>query len=447
MMCVVWEVLVVLVVVVCLVGVVCGGFGFSMFVGQVVQFDFCLDENGYLCCCIFDFVNVVFGKDVCVFSICGWFLVCYCVVSECGEEWLCFCYFCNVFDFKKVYLFVFFIDFNNLYNLMCWQFENYLQFLYNVMFMLLFGKKFEVIYVSFQFCLLWFEFMVIYKFMDYGCMWVFFQFYFMQCCKMYNWLYCVFIIKQNEQEVVCIDLYIDMCLFLGGFIVFSMLDGWFLVYDFDNLLVLQDWVMVIDICVVFSCLYMFGDENEDDLELVCDLYFYVVFDLQVGGCCKCNGYVVCCVCDCDDSLVCDCRYNIVGLECDCCKLFYYDWFWQCVIVCEVNECVGEWGVVWVWVVGGECGRLFWGFLVVGFWLGVLVVVVFEDGLLCGCCGIGGRCVLVCFGFGRVESGFIYLCGIGCGYLGFYLVCLVRLGRSVGNVVGRGFYRKFVDWFF
>lgn len=38
---------------------------------------------------------------------------------------------------------------------------------------------------------------------------------------------------------------------------------------------------------------MFGDEVFGD-ENVLWSYYFVIIDLVVGGCCKCNGYVVSC---------------------------------------------------------------------------------------------------------------------------------------------------------
>ncbi|XP_011828541.1 PREDICTED: netrin-1 [Mandrillus leucophaeus] len=181
--------------------------------------------------------------------------------------------------------------------------------------------------------------MAIYKSMDYGRTWVPFQFYSTQCRKMYNRPHRAPITKQNEQEAVCTDSHTDMRPLSGGLIAFSTLDGRPSAHDFDNSPVLQDWVTATDIRVAFSRLHTFGDENEDDSELARDSYFYAVSDLQVGGRCKCNGHAARCVRDRDDSLVCDCRHNTAGPECDRCKPFHYDRPWQRATAREANECV------------------------------------------------------------------------------------------------------------
>lgn len=339
----VWEALAALAAVACLVGAARGGPGLSMFAGQAAQPDPCSDENGHPRRCIPDFVNAAFGKDVRVSSTCGRPPARYCVVSERGEERLRSCHLCNASDPKKAHPPAFLTDLNNPHNLTCWQSENYLQFPHNVTLTLSLGKKFEVTYVSLQFCSPRPESMAIYKSMDYGRTWVPFQFYSTQCRKMYNRPHRAPITKQNEQEAVCTDSHTDMRPLSGGLIAFSTLDGRPSAHDFDNSPVLQDWVTATDIRVAFSRLHTFGDENEDDSELARDSYFYAVSDLQVGGRCKCNGHAARCVRDRDDSLVCDCRHNTAGPECDRCKPFHYDRPWQRATAREANECVGEWG--------------------------------------------------------------------------------------------------------
>ncbi|XP_076792695.1 netrin-1 isoform X2 [Arvicanthis niloticus] len=339
MMRAVWEALAALAAVACLVGAVRGGPGLSMFAGQAAQPDPCSDENGHPRRCIPDFVNAAFGKDVRVSSTCGRPPARYCVVSERGEERLRSCHLCNSSDPKKAHPPAFLTDLNNPHNLTCWQSENYLQFPHNVTLTLSLGKKFEVTYVSLQFCSPRPESMAIYKSMDYGRTWVPFQFYSTQCRKMYNRPHRAPITKQNEQEAVCTDSHTDMRPLSGGLIAFSTLDGRPSAHDFDNSPVLQDWVTATDIRVAFSRLHTFGDENEDDSELARDSYYYAVSDLQVGGRCKCNGHAARCVRDRDDSLVCDCRHNTAGPECDRCKPFHYDRPWQRATAREANECV------------------------------------------------------------------------------------------------------------
>lgn len=325
----------------CLVKAVFGGYGMSMFAAQTSPPDPCYDENGNPRRCIPDFVNSAFGKEVRVSSTCGKSASRYCVVTEKGDERNRNCHICDASDPKKHHPPAYLTDLNNPHNLTCWQSENYVQYPQNVTLTLSLGKKFEVTYVSLQFCSPRPESMGIYKSMDYGKSWVPFQFYSTQCRKMYNKPNKATITKQNEQEAICTDSHTDMHPLSGGLIAFSTLDGRPSAHDFDNSPVLQDWVTATDIKVTFSRLHTFGDENEDDSELARDSYFYAVSDLQVGGRCKCNGHASRCVKDRDGNLICECKHNTAGAECDRCKPFHYDRPWQRATAREANECVGK----------------------------------------------------------------------------------------------------------
>ncbi|XP_032995452.1 netrin-1 isoform X2 [Lacerta agilis] len=317
-----------------------GGGGLSMFAVQTApQPDPCYDENGHPRRCIPDFVNAAFGKEVKVSSTCGRPQGRYCVLAEKGDERSRTCHLCDAADPKRARPAAYLTDLNNPHNLTCWQSESYVQHPLNVTLTLALGKKFEVTYVSLQFCSPRPESMAIAKSMDFGKTWVPFQFYSTQCRKMYNRPSRAAITKQNEQEAICTDSHTDMRPLAGGLIAFSTLDGRPSAHDFDNSPVLQDWVTATDIKVVFSRLHTFGDENEDDSELARDSYYYAVSDLQVGGRCKCNGHASRCVRDRDDNLVCDCKHNTAGPECDRCKPFHYDRPWQRATAREANECV------------------------------------------------------------------------------------------------------------
>ncbi|XP_016103711.1 netrin-1-like [Sinocyclocheilus grahami] len=316
-----------------------GGYGMSMFAAQSSPPDPCYDENGNPRRCIPDFVNSAFGKDVRVSSTCGAPASRYCVATEKGEDRSRDCNICDATDPKKSHPPAYLTDLNNPHNLTCWQSENYVQYPQNVTLTLSLGKKFEVTYVSLQFCSPRPESMAIFKSMDYGKTWVPFQFYSTQCKKMYNKPSKAAITKQNEQEAICTDSHTDMQPLTGGLIAFSTLDGRPSAHDFDNSPVLQDWVTATDIKVTFNRLHTFGDENEDDSELARDSYFYAVSDLQVGGRCKCNGHASKCVKDREGNLMCECKHNTAGPECDRCKPFHYDRPWQRATAREANECV------------------------------------------------------------------------------------------------------------
>ncbi|XP_038013501.1 netrin-1-like [Motacilla alba alba] len=265
-----------------------GGYhGVSVFAVQSAQPDPCYDEHGLPRRCIPDFVNSAFGKEVKVSSTCGKPPSRYCVVTEKGEEQVRTCHLCNASDPKRAHPPSFLTDLNNPHNLTCWQSDSYVQYPHNVTLTLSLGKKFEVTYVSLQFCSPRPESMAIHKSMDYGKTWVPFQFYSTQCRKMYNKPSRAAITKQNEQEAVCTDSHTDVRPLSGGLIAFSTLDGRPTAHDFDNSPVLQDWVTATDIRVTFSRLHTFSDESEDDSELARDSYFYAAGD---GGAEQRAGY-------------------------------------------------------------------------------------------------------------------------------------------------------------
>ncbi|CAL8302627.1 unnamed protein product [Merluccius merluccius] len=351
-----------------------------MFAAQSSPPDPCYDENGNPRRCIPDFVNSAFGKDVRVSSTCGTPAARYCVVVEDQEDGedgdgeeedgedrgevdgedgreverrTRDCRTCDAEDPKRAHPPAYLTDLNNPHNLTCWRSENHVQHPQNVTLTLSLGKKFEVTYVSLQFCSPRPESMAIFKSMDYGRTWAPFQYYSTQCKRMFGRPSRAAITKQNEQEAVCTDSHTDMRPLAGGLIAFSTLDGRPSAHDFDNSPVLQDWVTATDVRVTFSRLHTLGDENEDDSELARDSYFYAVSDLQVGGRCKCNGHASKCVRERDrdgdrdrdrdggggGGLVCECKHNTAGPECDRCKPFHYDRPWQRATAREANECV------------------------------------------------------------------------------------------------------------
>lgn len=71
-------------------------------------------------------------------------------------------------------------------------------------------------------------------------------------------------------------------------------------------------------------------------------YHYAVSDLSVGGRCKCNGHASKCVpAGPGGSLVCDCKHNTAGRDCDRCKPFHFDRPWARATVRDPNECKRE----------------------------------------------------------------------------------------------------------
>ncbi|XP_066520194.1 netrin-1-like [Hoplias malabaricus] len=305
--------------------------------------DPCYDEHGTARRCIPDFVNAAFGKDVRASSTCGTKGPSrYCIRGKDGDR---SCSTCDSSDLKRSHPASYLTDLNNPHNLTCWQSDTGVRPPLNVSLTLSLGKKFEVTYVSVQFCSRRPDSMAIFKSMDYGKTWVPFQFYSTQCRKVYSRPNRVAVAKQNEQEAVCTDSHVhgaDGRTLSGGLVAFSTLDGRPSAHDFDNSPVLQDWVTATDIRVTFSRLHEDDSETEeeDEEEDRDDSRFYAVSDLQVGGRCKCNGHASRCVKERETgALACDCKHNTAGPECDRCKPFHYDRPWQRATAREAHECV------------------------------------------------------------------------------------------------------------
>ncbi|XP_076065177.1 netrin-1-like [Oratosquilla oratoria] len=327
-----------------------GGY-LKMFEAQHNPPDPCYDNGGTTPKkCIPDFINAAFGREVDSSSTCGKPPSRYCVTSaqEKGEVTR-ECHVCDASDAKRAHPPQFLTDLNNPSNLTCWH-SAPIDPLNpdNVTLTLSLGKKYELTYISLQFCGQKPDSMAIYKSMDHGKRWQPFQFYSSQCRKMYNRPSRLVIGKANEQEALCTDAHLSHDPLAGGSsvtgsrIAFSTLEGRPSAFDFDNSPVLQDWVTATDIKVVLNRLHPEVDESTSDNESVArESFTYAVADLAVGGRCKCNGHASRCVPDKTGQVVCECAHNTAGRDCEKCKPFHFDRPWGRATSREANECVGQ----------------------------------------------------------------------------------------------------------
>ncbi|RWS30270.1 netrin-1-like protein [Leptotrombidium deliense] len=382
--------------------------------------DPCYDEFGNPRRCIPSFVNAAFNKDVKVSSECGSFASRYCISStdEKGET-IHNCHICDKSNPKLRHPSAYLTDLNNPNNVTCWVSEPFTSEAENVTLTLSLGKKYELTYISLQFCSKKPDSMAIFKSMDYGDTWHPFQYYSSQCRKVFGRQNRATITKANEQEPLCTDSNSDPT--PGGRIAFSTLEGRPSAYDFDNSPVLQDWVTATDIKIAFTRMNALpprpqletntlggdfgvgGEEGDDLLEynndtdtsnlLMADYkpdnsYFYAVSDFSVGGRCKCNGHAsrygaallrnaisengarvaivknfsegvahfcfvnfqdsfiraiymkICrlCVHNKKGQLVCDCKHNTAGRDCEKCKQFHFDKPWGRATAHDAHEC-------------------------------------------------------------------------------------------------------------
>ncbi|XP_026685983.1 netrin-B-like, partial [Diaphorina citri] len=94
-----------------------------------------------------------------------------------------------------------------------------------------------------------------------------------------------------------------------------------------------------------------GEDEEEGIESAADLttsttvapllFQYAVSDLSIGGRCKCNGHASRCIKSPQGELVCECRHNTAGKDCEKCKPFFSDRPWGRATVYDANECKGR----------------------------------------------------------------------------------------------------------
>ena len=327
---------------VCMLGHLVQGASFlNMFAAQQTPQDPCYDEDGNARRCIPDFVNAAFSKEVVASSTCGAPPSRYCkTVTDRGEEDMARnCFICDSSHPKRRHPSNYLTDLNNPNNVTCWMSEPFVQFPQNVTLTLSLGKKYELTYVSLQFCSARPDSMAIFKSVDYGNNWVPFQYYSSACRKIYGKSDRGLITRANEQEALCTAAYSNIDPLSGARVAFSTLEGRPSAYDFDNSPVLHDWVTATDIMVVFNRLNTYGDEESE--EEARESYYYALSDFAVGGRCKCNGHASRCIVDRDGNEVCDCRHNTDGNDCERCKPFHYDRPWARATNDNANECVGK----------------------------------------------------------------------------------------------------------
>jgi len=111
---------------------------------------------------------------------------------------------------------------------------------------------------------------------------------------------------------------------------------------------LQEWVTATDIRITLDRLNTFGDEVFGDPQVL-QSYFYAISDISVGARCKCNGHASKCVHSTgmhgERTVVCECRHNTDGPDCDRCLPLYNDLKWKRSTSTKVNECKGRWCII------------------------------------------------------------------------------------------------------
>ncbi|XP_013791378.2 netrin-1-like [Limulus polyphemus] len=295
----------------------------NMFAAQQTPVDPCYDELGQPRRCIPNFVNAAFGKLMDVSSECGKrpSHLCQTFIDQ-RRKMGRTCDTCEADSHPATYL----TDLNNPSNMTCWVSEPFTSRVHNVTLTLNLGKKYEITYISLQFCSDKPDSLVIYKSANFGKTWQPFQFYSSQCSVVYKKPSRGFISRANEQEALCMDTS------LGSRVAFSTLEGRPSANDFDNSPVLQDWVTATNLRVEF---------NRIARRTGAESFHYAVSDFAVGGRCKCNGHASRCVLNKSKQLECDCKHNTDGRDCEKCNSFHFDRPWGRATAHNANECVGK----------------------------------------------------------------------------------------------------------
>lgn len=205
--------------------------------------------------CIPGFENIAYNKKVIASSTCGSPPVNYCVQQQSGSKQNSkSCDRCDAAVESSVRDTRYLTDLEET-NTTCWVSGP----IYdpvdtaNLTLQISFGKKYELTYISLQFCTqLKPDSLSIMKSMDYGKTWIPFQFYSSECKKVFNRALRAKITQANEQEAICTDQHLQSSPFNTNRIGFSTLEGRPSFHEFDTSPVLQDWVTATDIKIVFN---------------------------------------------------------------------------------------------------------------------------------------------------------------------------------------------------
>ncbi|CEF71277.1 Netrin-1a [Strongyloides ratti] len=311
--------------------------------------DPCYDSSGRPIRCVPDFINAAFGKPVIASSTCGVNGPSkFCAIRENVNGLIReVCDICDNTIKSKAHPASLLTDLNNARNLTCWISEPSINKNENVTLTVSLGKKFELTYISMQFCNKIPDSMAIYKSVDNGKNWIPFQFYSSQCMEMYQRDVKDTISPKNEQEAICTNSHTMSP--TASRVAFATLEGRPSAFRFEQSPILQDWVTATDIRIIFNKpstfneqLYAITDSNNitDDIsnDMIAKSY-YSMAELAVGGRCKCNGHASRCIYDKKGQYTCDCKHNTAGNDCERCKPFHYDRPWARATSESANACV------------------------------------------------------------------------------------------------------------
>ncbi|KAF4018641.1 hypothetical protein G4228_010087 [Cervus hanglu yarkandensis] len=305
--------------------------------------DECTDEGGRPQRCMPEFVNAAFNVTVVATNTCGTPPEEYCVqtgVTGVTKS----CHLCDAGQPHLQHGAAFLTDYNNQADTTWWQSQTMLagvQYPNSINLTLHLGKAFDITYVRLKFHTSRPESFAIYKRTREDGPWIPYQYYSGSCENTYAKANRGFIrTGGDEQQALCTDEFSDISPLTGGNVAFSTLEGRPSAYNFDNSPVLQEWVTATDIRVTLNRLNTFGDEVFNDPKVL-KSYYYAISDFAVGGRCKCNGHASECVKNDFDKLVCNCKHNTYGVDCEKCLPFFNDRPWRRATAESASECQHE----------------------------------------------------------------------------------------------------------
>uniref|UniRef100_A0A2K6M3B5 Laminin subunit gamma-1 n=1 Tax=Rhinopithecus bieti TaxID=61621 RepID=A0A2K6M3B5_RHIBE len=303
--------------------------------------DECTDEGGRPQRCMPEFVNAAFNVTVVATNTCGTPPEEYCVqtgVTGVTKS----CHLCDAGQPHLQHGAAFLTDYNNQADTTWWQSQTMLagvQYPSSINLTLHLGKAFDITYVRLKFHTSRPESFAIYKRTREDGPWIPYQYYSGSCENTYSKANRGFIrTGGDEQQALCTDEFSDISPLTGGNVAFSTLEGRPSAYNFDNSPVLQEWVTATDIRVTLNRLNTFGDEVFNDPKVL-KSYYYAISDFAVGGRCKCNGHASECMKNEFDKLVCNCKHNTYGVDCEKCLPFFNDRPWRRATAESASECL------------------------------------------------------------------------------------------------------------
>lgn len=300
--------------------------------------DSCYDDEGAPSRCMPKFENVAFNRTVLASNVCGSTPEDYCMQTGSTRS----CHSCDMSDLELNHNASLLTDFHRNEEPTWWQSQSMyygIQHPNSVNITLHLGKAFEITYIRLKFYTSRPESFAMYKRTEEDGPWLPYQYYSGSCKKTYGKDAKAFIRPgDDERTALCTDEFSDISPLTGGNVAFSTLEGRPSAYNFDQSVVLQEWVTATDLLISLDRLNTFGDEFFKDAKVL-QSYFYAISDFSVGGRCKCNGHASECSEGEHGGLVCSCQHHTVGDDCQRCHPFYQDRPWARATGDSANECL------------------------------------------------------------------------------------------------------------